>query len=65
MSWKPQREKWGWRKFLTLDEAKIIRASDDESAMVQKIQKQYAERWGRTRQLIVNRAIQRAKYAAR
>lgn len=64
MAWKPQPAKWNWRKFLTPDEASDIDRSDAEAAKIERARIEYATRWQRRRQLIVNRAIQRAKYAA-
>lgn len=64
MNWKPKPEKWDWRKFLTSDEAAIVRASDDDAAAIERLRADYRKRWALRRQLIVNRAIQRAKYAS-
>jgi len=61
--WTPESKKWNWRKFLTADEARAIKASDKDRASIERLQADYARRHGRKRQLIVNRAIQRAKYA--
>jgi hypothetical protein len=49
--------KWDWRQFLTVDEKAILDAADKARATWQKLNRQRAG--------ITNRAIQRAKYAAR
>jgi hypothetical protein len=57
MAWKPKKPKWPWRKFLTEEERKILRAADAAKSEWTKL--------NRNRAGITNRAIQRAKYAAR
>lgn len=64
MTWKRKRRKWNWRAFLTADEASLIRASERQAEQIEKMQKEWNERWHDRRSLIVNRAIQRAKYDA-
>lgn len=63
MTWTPERQKHDWRKFLTEDEAKVIGAADRDRAEITKLQAAWRKRYGLMRTLIVNRAIQRAKYA--
>lgn len=65
MAWESKRGKWDWRAYLTEDEASVIRVADRQAEQIAKMQKQWGERWRLRRQLIVNRAIQRAKYDAR
>lgn len=62
--WKPKNAMWDWRAFLSADEAKIIERSDRSADRIDLARRLHEERFGRTRQLIVNRAIHRAKYAA-
>lgn len=57
MTYTPRRAKWNWREHLTIEELAILRAADKAKAAWLKLNK---ERAG-----ITNRAIQRAKYAAR
>ena len=56
MVWKPPKRKWEWRKFLTADEKAVVDRADKLSAELKALQGQKV--------LIVNRAIQRAKYEA-
>lgn len=65
MSWEPKEAKWDWRDALTLDEAAIIAKSDEALRRLEDARARYEAKYGRLRQLIVNRAIQRAKYDAR
>jgi uncharacterized membrane protein len=55
---------WDWRAFLMADEAKIIERADRSAERIERARRLHEERHGRARQLIVNRAIHRAKYAA-
>jgi hypothetical protein len=64
MAWKPRRKQWNWRKFLSTEERLTIQEAEDELAEIEAQRKAWDRRWARTRQLIVNRAIHRAKYAA-
>lgn len=64
-NWKPRDAMWDWRSFLTEDEAAIIARSDRSAERIERARKLHEERFGRARQLIVNRAIHRAKYAER
>lgn len=64
MAWKPQRKKWDWRAFLTPQEAQIIADSDRAKRAIKVAQLEYGEKYQRDRMIIVNRAIQRAKYTA-
>ena len=57
MTYKKREPKWNWRSFLTEEEKAILLAADKAKAAWLKLNK---ERAG-----ITNRAIQRAKYAAR
>lgn len=64
MTWKPQEAKWDWRAYLDAEERQVIQKSD---AMLEKIasdREKYEVLYGRRRQLIVNRAIHRAKFDA-
>jgi cell division protein FtsL len=56
MTWQPRQPKWDWRRFLTSEEAKVLREAD---AAKERWRKLNAER-----ATITNRAIQRAKYHA-
>ena len=62
--WKSQKDKWNWRKFLSAEEAEIIGVSDAILADLEKQRKAHNKKYGGERQFIVNRAIQRARYAA-
>jgi hypothetical protein len=62
--WKPKKDKWNWRKFLTVEEVDIIKVSDAALAALEKQRANYNKKHGATRQFIVNRAIHRAKYSA-
>lgn len=64
MSWKARRKKWDWRAFLTADEAQAIAQADIAKRAVTNAQRDYRKKFQRERMLIVNRAIQRAKYTA-
>lgn len=65
MGWKPQEAKWNWRAFLTVEEVAIIVKADIALRNLEEARERYETRYGRDRQLIVNRAIHRAKYEAR
>lgn len=62
--WKPKKDKWNWRKFLTAEEVDIIKISDVALAALEKQRESYNKKHGAARQFIVNRAIHRAKYWA-
>ena len=55
--YKKRKPKWDWRSFLTADERAVLAAADKAKKSWLKLNK---ERAG-----ITNRAIQRAKYAAK
>lgn len=57
MTYRPRKPKWDWRRFLTVEEKATLAAADRAKSEWQKLNR---ERAG-----ITNRAIQRAKYAAR
>lgn len=57
MAWAPKAPKWRWRDFLTSDERKTLRAAEAAKLAWKKLNIERAA--------ITNRAIQRAKYAAR
>ena len=57
MTFAHRDPKWKWRDYLTDDEAEILAAADKAKAEWMKLNQQRAG--------IQNRAIQRAKYAAR
>jgi hypothetical protein len=57
MPYEKQKPKWDWRDFLTAEEKAVLVTADRAKAAWLKLNK---ERAG-----ITNRAIQRAKYAAR
>lgn len=61
----PKDKKWNWRAFLTPEEEKFIAASDAGAKKVAKAQTDWNQKFGLERPKIVNRAIQRAKSAAR
>lgn len=63
MAWKPKPPMWDWRAFLTADEAAIIAQSDIAVRQIEKLRVAYAKGLSTKRQVIVNRAIHRAKYA--
>jgi hypothetical protein len=65
MAWKPRAKLHDWRKHLTPDEAKIIAASDIAKRALEALRLEYNEKFQRDRTIIVNRAIQRAKYEER
>lgn len=64
MAWEPQKSKWEWRNFLTPGEESFIARADRAESQVAKARAAFEEMFGRERSLLVNRAIQRAKYAA-
>lgn len=64
MNWKSIKQRHDWRKYLTADEAAFIEKSDKASDRAAKMVADTVAKYGRERQLIVNRAIQRAKYDA-
>ena len=64
MAWKTQRGKWNWRAYLTEEEAKTVKEADEDRASIERLQKDWTRRHSLKRQMIVNRAIHRAKHAA-
>ena len=64
MSWSRTRKKWDWRAFLEPGERQIIERADASREKIRKAQAIHEEKFGRDVQIITNRAIQRAKYAA-
>ena len=56
MAWKPAKRKWDWRQYLTVEEKALVTRADKLSAELKALQGQ--------KNLIMNRAIQRAKYEA-
>lgn len=52
-----KKPKWAWRNFLTKEEYEILLKADKAKSMWRNL--------NRERAAITNRAIQRAKYAAR
>lgn len=60
MSKKP---KWNWRKYLTPEEAEFMKRADDDAKKVAAVQSAWNKKYGFDRPKIVNRAIQRAKFA--
>jgi hypothetical protein len=65
MGWKPRDRMWNWRACLTADEKQVIAESDAALVVIQKLRAKYNKDMASARQLIVNRAIHRAKYEAR
>jgi hypothetical protein len=65
MTWNPREKLHDWRKHLTPDEAKIIAASDIAKRALEVLRLEYNKKFQRDRMIIVNRAIQRAKYEER
>lgn len=65
MIWSPKPGKWNWKAYLTADEARLIERADRSAARIERARQLHEEKFGRQRQLVVNRAIHRAKYAAR
>lgn len=65
MAWKSVKKRWNWRSFLDPDEAEFIKEADYAAAEIDKQQKSFAKKYGPKRTLIVNRAVQRARFAAR
>lgn len=63
--WRTKRGLWNWRKFLTLEEAAFVKESDAVAANLERLRQNYNRQFGAQRQVIVNRAIHRAKYDAR
>lgn len=57
MAWEPRKGKWPWRDFLTLEERDKLDEASDAKRHWQALNKERAA--------ITNRAIQRAKYAAK
>lgn len=55
--YKKRKPKWDWRSFLTADEKAVLAAADKAKKSWLKLNKERAS--------ITNRAIQRAKYAAK
>ena len=65
MAWKSVRKRWNWRAFLDPEEAEFIKEADTEALNIDKQRKAHAKKYGPARTLIVNRAVQRARFAAR
>lgn len=60
MAWKPQKKRdWPWREYLTKEEAAEMAEIDRKAAEAQAIRRDIGPR----RIVIVNRAINRCKYA--
>ena len=60
MAWKPQKKRdWPWREYLTKEEAAEMAEIDRMAAEAQAIRREIGPR----RIMIVNRAINRCKYA--
>ena len=57
MVWKPRASKWNWRQYLTAEEKAVV-------AKVDKLDREIKALRGE-KNLIMNRAIQRAKFEAR
>ena len=64
MTWTSKRGKWNWRAFLTPEETAFMREADAAAKLVAKAQSDWNKKFGLERLQTVNRAIQRAKYAA-
>jgi hypothetical protein len=64
MAWESQRGKWDWQKYLTADEAAVIKEAHAARKKIQDAQNAYNKVFGRDVMMITNRAIQRAKYDA-
>ena len=64
-AWVPKCGQWEWRKFLTEDEIRFIKESDGAIARAEAQRSAVDRKYGRRRQLIINRAIHRAKYDAK
>ncbi|WP_454629695.1 hypothetical protein [Bradyrhizobium cenepequi] len=64
MTWITKRGKWNWRSFLTKEEADFMREADAEAKRIAVAQSAFQKKYGLQRMKTVNRAIQRAKYAA-
>lgn len=62
MAWKSKRGKWDWRAYLTPEEAVAIKSADADRAEIVRMEKAWRKKHGAARQMILNRAIQRAKY---
>ena len=56
MTWKPVKRKWNWRLYLTAEEKALVAKADKLAAELRALQGQ--------KNMIMNRAIQRAKYEA-
>jgi len=65
MPWQPKVTKWDWRKFLTEEEQAFMVRADKAELKITEARADFEKRFGRERSLIANRAIQRARYAAR
>lgn len=57
MVWKPRASKWNWRQYLTPEEKQFI-------SKIDKLDKELRSLRGE-KNMIMNRAIQRAKFEAR
>lgn len=65
MAWQPKATKWDWRKFLTDEELAFMEKADKAESRIADARAEFERKYGRERSLIANRAIQRARYAAR
>lgn len=63
MAWKPRNKKWDWFAYCTEEERVVIRASEKAMSEIERLRERYRKNFARDRQVIVNRAIQRAKHA--
>ena len=61
--WKSSRTATKWRQFLTAEEAAFIANADKVQAQIEAQRRKYIAMFSRERQLIVNRAVHRAKEA--
>ena len=60
MAWKPQKKRnWPWREYLTKEEAQELAEIERKKAEADAIRREVTPR----RIMIVNRAINRCKYA--
>lgn len=61
--WRSSRPPSRWREFLTAEEAVFIANAEKVQANLVAQRRKYIAMFGRERQLIVNRAVHRAKEA--
>lgn len=62
MTWATKRKQWDWRSYLTAEEKSIVDRADAEASKIAKAREAWTKKYGRQRSLIVNRAVQRAKF---